>query len=135
MTKTRILVVDDNWPVAKLVGARLEKTGHYEVRVEHVPVAAFRAAEEFRPELFLLDVDMPGKNGIELARELQQRPNFNSTPVLFLTSLVGEEEAGTRELISGGHRYLSKTATVETMHACIGRAVQAARKPSVNGRQ
>ena len=121
MTKTRILVVDDNWPVAKLVAARLEKTGHYDVRVEHLPFEAVESAREFEPELFLLDVDMPGKNGMELASDLRRHPAFRRTPVLFLTSLVSAEEAGTRELASHGHLYLSKSASITAMHTCIER--------------
>ena len=123
MSKTRVLVVDDNWPVAKLVGARLEQTGNYTVRVEHLPYAAMRAAKEFQPELFLLDVDMPGKNGIDLAAQLQRDPEFANVPVVFLTSLVSCEEAGKQELISHGHRYLSKMTSVRVMHECIGRAL------------
>jgi hypothetical protein len=50
--------------------------------------------------------------------------------VLFLTSLVSEEEAGKKELISGGNRFLSKSAPTDVMDACIKRAVDAA--PALN---
>ncbi|MEQ1862486.1 MAG: response regulator [Chthoniobacteraceae bacterium] len=125
MTKTRILIVDDNWPIAKLIGSRLEATGYYEVRVENMPAGAFRAAAEFQPRLFLLDVEMPGMSGIELAAKLAKEPGFTDTPVIFLTSLVSSEEAGARELVSRGKRYLSKTASVAVTHACITRALSA----------
>jgi CheY-like chemotaxis protein len=126
MSKTRILVVDDNWPVGKLVGTRLEQTGCFDVRVEHLPGAAARAAAEFHPQLFLLDVDMPGKNGLELAAELLREPAFARIPVIFLTSLVTAEEAGARELISQGKRYVSKAAPVSVLRQCIERALHGA---------
>jgi DNA-binding response OmpR family regulator len=122
MSKKRILIVDDNLPVARLVGSRLEKTECYEIWIENVPLVARQAAKRFQPDLFLLDVEMPGKNGIELVRELRD-DGFEKTPVLFLTSLVSADEAGSRELVSGGHRYLSKSATVDVLHDCITRAL------------
>jgi len=123
MSKPRILVVDDNWPVGKLVGSRLEQTGCFDVRVEHMPSAAPRAATEFLPQLFLLDVDMPGQNGLELAAQLCKDPAFARTPVIFLTSLVTADEAGARELISQGRRYVSKSASVDILRQCIERAL------------
>jgi CheY-like chemotaxis protein len=123
MSKIRILIVDDNRPLARLVGIRLEQTGHYSARIECVPQSAVRAAHEFQPHVFLLDVDMPGMNGPELQRVLRKEPRFSNIPVIFLTSLISAEEAGDREMISNGNRYLSKSAPIEVIHRCIDRAV------------
>jgi CheY-like chemotaxis protein len=123
MSKIRILIVDDNRPLAKLVGVRLEQTGHYTARVECIPQSAVRVAHEFQPDLLLLDVDMPGMNGPELQSVLRKEPGFSRVPVIFLTSLMSAEEAGDRELISNGNRYLSKSAPIEVVHHCIARAL------------
>lgn len=128
MSKTRILVVDDNRPIAKLVAMRLEQTGLYDVRVEYMPSEAASVAREFQPDVFLLDVDMPGISGPELARSLKTDPRLSSTPVIFLTSLISGEEAGDRELISNGNRYLSKSATTEVVQQCVQRALSEAPK-------
>jgi DNA-binding response OmpR family regulator len=129
MSRTRILIVDDNRPLAKLVGIRLEQTGHYSVRVEHMPQVAIRAAHEFQPHLMLLDVDMPGMNGPELQRAIRKESAFDHIPVIFLTSLISSDEAGERELISNGSRFLSKSAAIEVVHRCISRAIAAGCKP------
>jgi CheY-like chemotaxis protein len=126
MSKTRVLIVDDNRPLAKLVGVRLEQTGHYEARIEHLPQAAVRAAQEYQPQLFLVDVDMPGMNGPELLRLLRKDSALAPIPVIFLTSLISADEAGERELISNGNRYLSKSASIDVIHRCISRALAGA---------
>ena len=74
MTKSRILVVDDEPNLSGLVRLFLEKTQRFEVRVENRSALALAAAREFRPDLILLDVDMPGKNGGDVAREIQAEP-------------------------------------------------------------
>jgi CheY-like chemotaxis protein len=126
MNKTRVLIVDDHLPVAKLVASQLEKTGAYTVQVESMPNAAVQVAREFKPDVFLLDVEMPGMNGMELSAKLAADATLASIPIIFLTSLVSEDEAGKREMISNGRRYLAKTASVETMSGCISRALRTA---------
>jgi CheY-like chemotaxis protein len=61
-----------------------------------------------RPHLILLDVDMPGKDGGDVAREIQAEPALCSVPILFLTSLVSTAEAGNSEIVRGGMRFLAK---------------------------
>lgn len=129
MTRIRILIVDDNRPLGRLVGIRLEQTGHYTVRVEQMPQVAIRAAREFQPQLLLLDVDMPGMNGPELQRAILKEPGFSHVPVIFLTSLISSDEAGEREIMSNGSRFLSKSASIEVVHRCISRAIAASAKP------
>ena len=123
MTKPRILIVDDEPNLSDLVRMYLEKTESYDVRVENMSAHAVTAAREFEPDLFLLDVDMPGKQGGELARELKELPRFKRTPVIFLTSLISREEAGNRESIRGGMRFLAKPVTAKVLLEAVGRAL------------
>jgi CheY-like chemotaxis protein len=123
MTKPRILIVDDEPNLSDLVRMYLEKAESYDVRVENISSQAITAAREFEPDLFLLDVDMPGKQGGELARELKSLPRFKQTPVIFLTSLISREEAGNRESIRGGMRFLAKPVTAKVLLEAVGRAL------------
>jgi CheY-like chemotaxis protein len=66
---------------------------------------------------------MPGKQGGELARELKELPRFKRTPVIFLTSLISREEAGNRESIRGGMRFLAKPVTAKVLLEAVGRAL------------
>jgi CheY-like chemotaxis protein len=74
MSKPRILIVDDDKNISKLMAILLEKTGRYQVRTENKSMAAYAVAQEFCPDLCLFDVDMPGKDGGTLARELRADP-------------------------------------------------------------
>jgi CheY-like chemotaxis protein/anti-sigma regulatory factor (Ser/Thr protein kinase) len=66
----RILVVDDNEDVAITLNSLLQTLGH-ETRMAHDGAAALTAAEEFRPDVVLLDIGMPGMDGYEVARRLR----------------------------------------------------------------
>ena len=61
--KKRILLVDDEPSITRLLKLNLEQTGDYEVATENVSKAALATAEEFRPDLILLDVMMPDLDG------------------------------------------------------------------------
>jgi PAS domain S-box-containing protein len=66
----RVLVVDDNMDAADSLAALLRKQGHSVVAV-HDGAQAIEAAAEFRPEIVLLDIGMPGMSGLEVARRLR----------------------------------------------------------------
>jgi DNA-binding response OmpR family regulator len=108
MTKSRILVVDDEPKLSGLVRLFLEKTQRFEVRVENRSALALSAAREFRPDMILLDVDMPGKDGGDVSREIEAEPALRGVPILFFTSLVSPAEAGERETVRAGKRFLAK---------------------------
>lgn len=130
MTKSRILVVDDEPNISTLVRLYLEKTQRFEVRVENRSALALSAARAFRPDMVLLDVDMPGKDGGEVALEIQGEPMLRGVPIVFLTSLVSTAEAGQRETVRGGMRFLAKPVDprvlVETVDRVLAGGVHAA---------
>lgn len=108
MNKTRILAVDDEPNLSDLVRLFLEKTKRFEVRTENRPGNVLAVAREFRPELILLDVDMPGQDGGEIARDIEADPVLRGTSVLFFTSLISTAEAGNKIVVRGGMRFLAK---------------------------
>ena len=130
MKKNRILVVDDNAHVTRIVKLSLERRGPYEVRELHDPGRTLAAAREFRPDLILLDVCMPGLEGSEVAAEIQSHPDLAGTPIVFLTAIVTPREAnkdGT--LVVGPHEYIAKPARPEKILACVERHLARARPP------
>lgn len=104
MAKSKILVVDDDPKLSRLVATILDRVGGYEVFEENRPFAAVATARQFRPDLILLDVDMPGKDGGMISRELAADASLSQVPVLFVTSLISSAESGTHN----GARYLAK---------------------------
>src|SRR4051795_2929238 len=95
--KPRVLVVDDEPVLSTLVRISLEETGLYEVCVENLSFQALATARRFQPHVIVLDVNMPGKDGGDVAAEIRADKNIGATPILFLTSLVSPEEAADHE--------------------------------------
>jgi PAS domain S-box-containing protein len=95
--KRRILIVDDNVDAAVALSSLLKKYGHDVLEV-HDGTEAIKAFEGFRPEIVLLDIGMPGMNGLEVARRLRQR---NRSPRVLIIAITGwgktEDEMVSRE--------------------------------------
>lgn len=121
MKKSRILIVDDDPSISRLVAMLLTRCSNCEVRIENRPYAAKAAAEEFRPELILLDVDMPGKDGGQVAAEFQADPIFAKVPIVFITSLVSTHEAADDAVMRGGMPFLSKPVNPKALERTIKR--------------
>ncbi len=119
MVKTRVLVVDDDPNLSRLTGMILENSGEYEVLTENDSMCALSAARRFKPQIMLFDVDMPNKDGGELAREAKNDPQLCKVPVLFLTGLVSKAEAGHQELECGGQSFLAKPVLPEVLLSSV----------------
>ena len=91
----------------------------YEIREENRSFAALQTAREFRPDLILLDVDMPGKDGGAVSAEIARDPLVTGTPIVFVTSLVSEHESGMR----GGVRFLAKPVEPKALLAAAAEAL------------
>ena len=104
MSKPRILVVDDDAKISSLVRIILERVGGFQVREENRSFAALNTALDYRPHFVLLDVDMPGKDGGDVAAEFRANPTLCGIPIVFLTSLVASRQL--TEL--GDDRFLAK---------------------------
>ena len=119
--KRRVLVVDDQPNVTDLVRLFLEKTNRYTVFVQNVSHSVLATAKQVKPHLFILDVDMPGKDGGDVARELSESREFATTPVLFFTSLISPSEAGKRETERGGKKFLAKPIDARSLVEAVDR--------------
>jgi DNA-binding response OmpR family regulator len=118
MTK-RILVVDDEPSLTRMIKMSLEQTGRFEVHTENEGSRAVAAVREFEPDLVVLDVMMPDMSGDEVAAQLKQDPQLSGTRFIFLTAIVTREEtdAGGSEI--GGNVFLAKPIKAEELIAAI----------------
>jgi two-component system OmpR family response regulator len=129
MTKKRILVVDDETSITRLVKLNLERTGCYDVREVNAGASTLQAAREFQPDLILMDVMMPDLSGGEAAAQLRQDPACKRIPVIFLTAAVKREElAGSGGKI-GGRQYVAKPISTEEILAVIERVFNPPKAP------
>jgi DNA-binding response OmpR family regulator len=112
--KRRILIVDNDTNATHLVRILLEKTGPYVVFEENSSTMAHRSARLFRPDLILLDVVMPIRDGGEIAAQIRADPELQNTPIIFLTALVTPSEAKAGVRIDG-HPILAKPINIQEL--------------------
>ena len=112
-------MIDDNAYFLRLMHLRLQaECPHFDVRVERNAFEAVSAAREFLPDIILLDVIMPGKDGGDVAMEMRADPQLCKTPIVFFTGLVARADSG-GVVTARGMQYLSKTTDTELIIACI----------------
>lgn len=116
----KILVVDDNADTREILAILFKPLG-CELRAARDGDEGLATFAEFRPDLVLLDVTMPGKNGFEVCREIKARSGASWVPVVMLTAL-DRPEARSEGLAAGADEYLTKpfepdmvTARVRTL--------------------
>lgn len=120
MIKKRILVVDDEAGFTKLLKFNLERTGNYEVREENVATRAAQAARIFLPDLILLDIVMPGRDGGDVVAELRRHSQTTHIPVIMLTALVARNEISRHSVAESGELLmLGKPVDMATLIHCI----------------
>lgn len=99
----------------------LDQTGRYEVRTENLARKAIDAAREFRPDLILLDVMMPGMLGSEIGMRLQQDPELSAIKYIFLTALVTKDEEARSEGRIGGQHFVAKPISADNLRKVVER--------------
>jgi CheY-like chemotaxis protein len=107
----RILIVDDDHDNTHLIKILLEKIGCYLVLEENAAANAHQNARNFRPDLILLDIMMPQRDGGEIAAQIEADPQLQRTPIIFLTALVTKAEAKAGLRIQG-HPVLAKPISI-----------------------
>lgn len=102
-----ILVVDDDEALQQWLVYELQREGYQVATASTGPLGLEAAQAEQKPDLILLDVDMPGMKGFEVATNLQSGPDTASIPIIFLTARVTQKDkmAGFK---AGGVDYLTK---------------------------
>lgn len=112
-----ILIVDDQPVNLKLVRILLASEG-YEVRTATNAEEALAVLGEFRPRLILMDIQMPGMDGLALTRKLKSDPLFSAIVIVALTSyaMKGDEE---KALASGCDGYIAKPIDTRTLPARV----------------
>ena len=124
----RVLVVDDEPNICALLSATLRLTG-FDVRIEHGGHDALVAAEEYQPDLVVLDVMLPDLDGFQVAQRL--RASGVPVPVLFLTARDSVEDR-ISGLTVGGDDYVTKPFSLEEVVLRI-RAILRRSQPELAG--
>ncbi|WP_232516303.1 response regulator transcription factor [Chitinophaga caeni] len=102
----KILVVDDETDILEIISYNLKSAGYDTVTAKDGD-EALQKAKIFRPDLIMLDIMMPNKNGIDTCKEIRRIPDFKDTMVLFLTAL-NDEKSEIEGLNMGADDYIAK---------------------------
>jgi len=104
--KKHILVVDDEIGALTLIGIMLERGGFNVLKAKDSD-SALAVLEQNTPDMIILDVMMPGMDGIELCSVIRQRSDTQFTPILIL-SARGDADSVMRGMEAGANDYLPK---------------------------
>jgi CheY-like chemotaxis protein len=106
MSGKHILLVEDNEVNRRLAGFLLRSQG-YEVREATTALAAFEMLDKERPDLIVMDIQLPGIDGLEATRKLKEQPATADIPVIAVTSyaMKGDRE---KALAAGCAGYVTK---------------------------
>ncbi|HYF43212.1 MAG TPA: response regulator [Ramlibacter sp.] len=124
-SSSRILVVDDLMASAETLMTLLEMEG-FEVKIASEGVAALKIAEDFRPDVVLLDIGLPGMNGFEVAHQLRSQPSSRDALLIALTG-YGEAESRSRSAQAGFDFHMVKPADVNLLLSMISNPQEARR--------
>jgi two-component system alkaline phosphatase synthesis response regulator PhoP len=114
-----ILVADDSMTILAMVSSRLTRAG-YEVVTAGRGDEALRLALERRPSLVVLDVEMPGLDGVEVTRQLRASGQLPDVRIILLTGR-DEPEAVARGLEAGADDYITKPFSPQELQMRIDR--------------
>jgi len=88
----KILIVDDNEIDLELLEAILNNLGFQNIVTSESGKEAIQLAEEHRPDLFFIDINMPGMTGGEFRGLLKQNPATQDIPVIFISGMISKDE-------------------------------------------
>ena len=117
--KKKILFVDDEASLLKLLKLNVEAAGPYEVRVESSGVRAVETALDFKPNIIFLDLIMPDIEGSEVADRIRAESALNKIPIIFMTAMVSAEEIRQNNGRIGNEEFIAKPAKVGEIVARI----------------
>ncbi len=122
MSQENILVVEDEEDVAELVRYNLEKAG-FAVELASTGEAGLRKAQASVPDLLILDLMLPGIDGLEVCREIQKDSQLKSMPIVMLTA-KGEESDIVKGLEMGADDYITKPFSPKVLIARVRRIIE-----------
>lgn len=126
-TGKKILIADDEPDILEIIQFNLQAEG-YDVTTARNGDEALEKAKKIQPDLIILDIMMPGKNGIEVCNLLRLNPAFRQTLVVFLTAL-SDEKSEIKGLETGADDYISKPISPKVLVSKVNALFRRVQKP------
>lgn len=122
-----ILIADDEPDILDIISYNLIKEG-YEVYTAKDGAEALDKASSLKPDMAILDIMMPHKNGIEVCEIMRAQPQFKDTLILFLTAL-SDESSHIKGLDTGADDYISKPVSPKVLVSRVNALFRRTQKP------
>lgn len=88
--KKNILLIEDEEDIVSIIKLQADIAGSYKLHVETDGLNGYRAIERERPDLVILDVMLPGQNGLDVCRKMKHNPELKSIPVIIISAKTEE---------------------------------------------
>mgnify|MGYP001480068732 CR=1 FL=1 len=117
-----VLIVDDDVEISKVIADMVQLIG-WRTQIVHSPRAAMMKVQSSPPALILLDLNMPGVDGIEVLGYIKRDPMAGDIPVVFVTA---EDDPGIKERVrkAGAMDYLIKPVDFDDLESILDRLRQ-----------
>lgn len=129
-TVKKILIADDEPDILEIIQFNLQQEG-YEVITAKNGDEAIEMAKKHHPSLIILDIMMPGKNGIDVCNILRMDPAFKETLIVFLSAL-SDESTEIRGLETGADDYLTKPISPKVLLSKVNALFRRLNKESLD---
>jgi CheY-like chemotaxis protein len=118
--KRRVLVVDDDLDTVHTMAMLIKSMGH-EVQFAINGLAAIDIARKFRPEIILLDINLPDFKGDQIANQLKWEPGLDNLRIIAVSGQSGEHDRQ-RAIAAGCHEYFVKPLSPAALENLLARA-------------
>jgi len=126
----KVLIADDEPDILEILKYNLEKEG-YQVSTAKDGNEALDKAKQYQPDLIILDMMMPKKNGLEVLEVLRLQPSFRETLIMFLTAL-NDENTQLRSFTTGADDYISKPVSTNVFVSKVNALFRRVKKQENN---
>jgi len=126
----KVLIADDEPDILEILKYNLEKEG-YQVSTAKDGNEALDKAKQYQPDLIILDMMMPKKNGLEVLELLRLQPSFRETLIMFLTAL-NDENTQLRSFTTGADDYISKPVSTNVFVSKVNALFRRVKKQENN---
>ncbi len=123
-----VFVLEDDTDISRLIQHHLEASG-FTARIFHTPANLVSDAERQPPALFLLDIMVPGGDGLDVCRRLRAHAALSTTPIIFLTARAGENDR-VLGLEMGADDYITKPFSTRELLARVKAVLRRFERPS-----
>jgi DNA-binding response OmpR family regulator len=123
-----ILIIEDEQDISEIIEYNLKKSG-YSVITSRRGDSGLILVKEYNPDLIILDLMLPGMNGMDICKALRDNDAFAKTPILMLTSKSQEEDV-IQGLNAGANDYISKPFNVKELLARVNANLRFSEKPN-----